>query len=240
MTGTWASADSFGGSGHGRGARSRWWPSWRRSASTGEPSLPPFTPTPVDKDAQRRWVVTHIDELPPYAIDEAHSHLLDAAIDDKADQWIAQLNREFADYVGWLRQLRGRLHATVVHRQHIQQSHDQRVAEALSARTAAANRLRGEDDEGKWHQQTLSECSHERRDDPDQRAHRHRRFRVRRHGGRARWADRRNLRPPLAGCRCNRPRGRLPRTRPGRAAHRQHGEALSRRAPASSGRACRR
>jgi hypothetical protein len=154
MTETWASGDSFGGSGQDRAARPRW---WRRLGSagregTGPPSLPSFTPTPVDKEAQRRWVVRHIDELPPHSIDEGHSHLLDAAIDDKTDQWIAQLNREFADYVGWLRQLRGRLHATVVHRQHIQQSHDQRTAEALSARTAAANRLRGEDDEGKWHQ----------------------------------------------------------------------------------------
>jgi hypothetical protein len=157
MTATWASGESFGGSGQGRAARSRWRPSWRHPAPTGAPGLPPFSPTPVDKDAQRRWVVTHIDELPPNSIDEAHSHLLDAATDDKANQWIAQLNREFADYTGWLRQLRGRLNATVVHRQHVQQSHDQRVAEALSARTAAATRLRGEDDEGKWHQQGHSD-----------------------------------------------------------------------------------
>ena len=152
MTETWASDDRFGGSGP---ARSRWSLPWRRSAPSARgqvPSLAAFTPTPVDKDAERRWVVRHIGELPPHSVDEAHRHLLDASIDDKTDQWIARVNREFADYIGRLRQLRGRVQAAVLHRQHLQQAHDQRVDEALSARTAAANRLRGEDDEGKWHQ----------------------------------------------------------------------------------------
>ena len=158
MTETWASGEPFGESGLHRSAEPRWW-SWRRRSATGRreaaaglPSLPSFTPTPVDKEAQRHWVVRHIDELPRHSIDEAHHHLLDAQIDDKADQWIAQVNREFADYCGGLRQLRGRAHAVVRHREHLQQAHDQRVAEALAARTAAADRLRGEDDEGKWSQ----------------------------------------------------------------------------------------
>jgi hypothetical protein len=148
----------FGGSGLARAARPRWWSWWRRSASAGRaraaelPSLPSFTPTPVDKEAERQWVVRHIDELPVRAIDEAHRNLLDAHIDDKADQWIAQVNKEFAEYSGRLRRLRGRAHAAVLHWQHLQQAHDQRVTEAMSARNAAADRLRGEDDEGKWHQ----------------------------------------------------------------------------------------
>jgi hypothetical protein len=155
MAETWASDDPFGGSGLDRPARPRWSSWWRRLVSVGRAhpaGLPSFTPTPVDKEAQRHWVMRHIDELPPQSVDEAHRHLLDAQIDDKADQWIAQVKKEFAHYVGWLRQLRVRENAAVVHRQHLQQVHDQRVAEALSARTAAADRLRGEDDEGKWHQ----------------------------------------------------------------------------------------
>src|SRR5271154_3578024 len=98
------SGDLFGG--RDRPARPRWRARWRHPASAGRastadlPSLPSFTPTPVDKEAQRHWVVRHINELPLHAVDEAHRHLLDAQIDDKADQWIAQVGREFADYVG--------------------------------------------------------------------------------------------------------------------------------------------
>jgi hypothetical protein len=114
--------------------------------------VPPFRPTPVDKEAQRRWVVREIDELPPGSVDEAHDNVLDRSIDHRVSQWIAQVNQEFADYAGWLKQLRGRAHGAVLHRQHLQAAHDHRAAEALAARTAAGHRLRGEDDEGKWHQ----------------------------------------------------------------------------------------
>lgn len=137
-----------------RARRRSWWP--RSAPGRGRvaelPSLSSFMPTPVDKEAQRRWVEQHIDEFPLSAIDEAHRNLLDAQIDDKADQWIAQVRREFADYVGQLRRLRGWAHAEVLHRKHLQQKHDQRVNEASSARAAAADRLRGEDDEGRWNQ----------------------------------------------------------------------------------------
>ncbi len=148
---------SNNGDGLGQSATARW-RFWRRSAMPGRartaelPDLPSFIPTPVDKGTQRQWVVQHVDELPLGAIDEAHRNLLDAHIDDKADQWVAQVNREFADYVGQLRKLRGWANAVVLHRQHLQQQHDQRVAEASSARAAAADRLRGEDDEGMWNQ----------------------------------------------------------------------------------------
>jgi hypothetical protein len=158
MTETWASGEPFGESGLPGHARPRWWSRWQRRAAEGRehaaglPGLPSFRPTPVDKEAERRWVERHIDELPPRAVDEAHPNLLDAQIDDKADQWIAQLKREFADYCGGLRKLRARLHGLVVHREKLQQLHDQRVAETLAARTAAADRLYGEDDEGMWNQ----------------------------------------------------------------------------------------
>jgi hypothetical protein len=152
MTETWASDDPFGGTGRSRRAGWRWRPFWRRPAAARLPSLPPFTPMPVDKEAERRWVVRHVDELPADSVDEAHRTLLDAQIDHKADQWIAQVKKEFADYAGRLRQLHGRAHASVLHRQYLQKAHDQRVSEAMAARTAAADRLRGEDDEGMWHQ----------------------------------------------------------------------------------------
>jgi hypothetical protein len=158
MAQTWADDEPFGGSGPHGSARPRWRSRWRRPARGGrdhaaeEAALPSFAPMPVDKEAQRRWVVRHIDELPAEAIDEAHRHLLDAQLDDKADQWIAQVHKEFADHVGWLRQLRGRAHGAVREREHLQEAHNQRVAEALAARNAATERLRGEDDEGKWSQ----------------------------------------------------------------------------------------
>jgi len=158
MTQTWASGDSFGDSGLHRPAGSRWWSWWRRPGSGDRehavrlPGLPSFSPAPIDKEAQRQWVVRHINELPPRSVDEAHRNLLDAQIDDKADQWIAQVHKEFADYRAGLRRLHGRAHAVVRHREHLQQAHDQRVDEVLSARNAAANRLRGEDDEGMWDQ----------------------------------------------------------------------------------------
>lgn len=136
MKGNRASSDPFGASGVDRPAR----------------PFTPFTPTPVGKEAERDWVVRQVEEVPPRSIDEAHRHLLDAHIDDKASQWIAQVHREFADYVSRLRQLRGRALAAVRYRQHLKEAHDQRVAEALSARTAATDRLRGEDDEGRWAQ----------------------------------------------------------------------------------------
>jgi hypothetical protein len=140
-----------------RPTRPRWW-SRRRSVSAGRartaelPSLPPFTPTPVDKAAQRQWVVDHIDELPARAVDEAHRHLLDAQIDDKVDQWIARVRKEFAEYVGRLGRLRGLAQAEVLQQQHLQQTHEHRVADAQSARDAAVDRLRGDADEGMWHQ----------------------------------------------------------------------------------------
>ena len=65
------------------------------------------------------------------------------------------------------------------------------------------------------------------------------RFRVRRHRRGARRPCRRSRRLPIAGCRRSRPRGRLPRARPGRAAHRQHGEALRAAPRRASGRAYR-
>lgn len=164
--------DAFGvaDGGHrpGAGARPRWWPFRRRGAehrpdADGRPwaddgldeelpGLPPFRPTPVDSGAQRRWVVQQIGELPPHSVDDQHGHLLDAPIDDKTAQWVARVKRDLADYSGRLLQLRGRVNAEVLHEQHLEKEHEQRVSETLFARTAAASRLSGEDDEGQWAQ----------------------------------------------------------------------------------------
>ena len=82
--------------------RPRWWR--RRPAGAGPPratwrsAVPPFRPAPVDKEAQRRWVVREIDELPPGSVDEAHDNVLDERIDRRAKQWIALVRQEFADY----------------------------------------------------------------------------------------------------------------------------------------------
>lgn len=151
----------FGVADPGRTARRRW---WRRSAAADRADAtwsgpPPFRPTPVDKEAQRRWVVREIDELPPGSVDEAHDRVLDDPIDRRASQWVAQVHREFADYLGRLRQMRGRAEGVVLHRRHLRAAHDHRVAEAEAARAAAGNRLRGEDDEAKWYQPEHSDPS---------------------------------------------------------------------------------
>ena len=151
----------FGASGQGRRRQWTgwlWWRPWRRTGAAGHQYAPqpsgitPFRPTPVDKEAQRRWVISEINELPPGSVDEAHEKLLDKHIQRRAKQWTAQVKRELADYLGWLKQLRRKAEAVVLHQQNLQQVHDHRVTETLTARTAAGNRLSGEDDEGKWHQ----------------------------------------------------------------------------------------
>lgn len=149
----------FGAAGPGR---PRW---WRRSARAGpahatwRTAVPPFKPTTVDKEAQRRWVVQEIDELPAGSVDEAHDNVLDERIHRLAKQWITQVLQEFADYLGGLRQLRSRAEGAVRLRQHLQDMHDRRVDEASAARTAAADRLRGEDDEARWYQAEHSDPS---------------------------------------------------------------------------------
>jgi hypothetical protein len=148
----------FGASGQGRRRRWTGWRPRRRQNAAAEAyakalsGIPPFRPTAVDKEEQRRWVIREIAELPRGSVDEAHEKLLDRHIDRKARQWIALVKREFADYVGLLKQLRRVAEGAVQHRQNLQTVHDYRVAEALAGRTAAGNRLSGDDDEGKWHQ----------------------------------------------------------------------------------------
>jgi hypothetical protein len=154
MAETPVSGTPFGTPGPRGKTRRRWWPdpAARKAKSAWQSSFPPFRPTPVDKEAQRRWVIEEIDGLPAGSVDEAHDKLLDKHIDRRANQWCAQVRREFADYVGWLKQLRRMAKGAVLHRRDLQAAHDYRVTETLAARTAAGDRLRGEDDEAKWHQ----------------------------------------------------------------------------------------
>jgi hypothetical protein len=148
----------FGASGHGRTRRWAGWRPWRRQNAAAKAyakalsGIPSFQPTPVDKEEHRAWVIREIWALPPGSVDEAHEEVLDRHVERKARQWIALVKREYADYVGWLKQLRRAAETAVLHRQNLQTAHDYRVAEALTGRTAAASRLSGDDDEGKWHQ----------------------------------------------------------------------------------------
>lgn len=170
MSETWEPGSSFGTDSGGQPGRLRWpWQRWlsRREDDVPEAryrpwdgeeaiedpdGVPPFTPRHIDKDRERSWVKAQIGELPPHAVDETHGHLLDGQIDDKADQWVTQVRREFENYTAWLRRLRGQADADVLHEEHVQKEHDQRVAETLTARTSAASQLNGEDDEGKYYQ----------------------------------------------------------------------------------------
>jgi hypothetical protein len=174
MSETWERGSAFGTDRGAEPRRFRWpWQRWfhRTADDFADPDyddrpwdgedgagyddpegVPPFTPTPLDKDAERRWVKDQIGELPEHAVDETHGHLLDGQIDDKADQWVMQVRQEFENYVGWLRGRRSQTDAHVLHLENLQQEHDQRVDETLAARTAAASELNGEDDEGKYYQ----------------------------------------------------------------------------------------
>lgn len=170
MSETWEPVSSFGTDNAGRPRGLRWpWQRWlsRRDNDIPEAGyrpwdgeeaiedpdgVPPFTPRQIDKDAERRWVKAQIGELPQNAVDHTHGHLLDGQIDDKADQWVMQVGREYENYTTWLRRLRGQADADALHEEHVQKEHDQRVAETLAARTAAASQLNGEDDEGKYYQ----------------------------------------------------------------------------------------
>jgi hypothetical protein len=170
MSETWETASPFGTDSGGQPGGVRWpWQRWlsRREDEVHEAGyrpwdgedaiedpdgVPPFTPRHIDKDSERRWVKAQIGELPQNAVDETHGHLLDGQIDDRADQWVMQVRREFENYTGWLRRLRGQADADVLHEEHVQKEHDQRVAETLAARTSAASQLNGEDDEGKYYQ----------------------------------------------------------------------------------------
>ena len=170
MSETWEAASPVGTGRGGQPGGVRWpWQRWlsRRADDVPEAGyrpwdgeeaiedpdgVPPFTPRDIDKDKERHWVKAQIAELPQNAVDETHGHLLDGQIDDKADQWVMQVRREFENYTGWLRRLRGQADADVLHEEHVQKEHDQRVAETLAARNSAASQLNGEDDEGKYYQ----------------------------------------------------------------------------------------
>lgn len=154
---------SFGAARSRRRDWHRWWrrpvAASRRSSAAPQFSIHPFTPTHVDKEEQRRWVTREIDDLPEDAVDEAHPHVLDDSIDHRNSQWQARVRRELSDYLGRLKQMRDRAHATVLHQQHLKAAHDHRVAEAENARAAAKRRLLGEDDEAMWHQAEHSDPS---------------------------------------------------------------------------------
>jgi hypothetical protein len=171
MSETREPGSSFGADGGGRPGGLRWpWQRWTAQREDddvpaadyrpwdGEETIddpdgvPPFTPRHIDKDRERHWVRAQIGELPQHAVDETHGHLLDGQIDDKADQWVTQVRREFENYISWLRGLGGQAAADVLHEQHLQKEHDQRVTETLAARTSAASQLNGEDDEGRYYQ----------------------------------------------------------------------------------------
>jgi hypothetical protein len=170
MSETWEPGNSFGTDSGAQRGRLRWpwqrWPSrreddapevgyrpWDGEEAIDDPDgVPPFTPRQIDKDGERRWVKAQIGELPQHAVDDTHGHLLDGQIDDKADQWVTQVRREFENYTSWLRRLRGQANADVLHKEHLKKEHDKRVEETLAARTSAASQLNGEDDEGKYYQ----------------------------------------------------------------------------------------
>ena len=68
----------------------------------GEPKEVPFKPTPADEDAFTQWVIEQARELAPGSVDEAVDHVLDNAINARANQWVAQLNSEFVRHTGKL------------------------------------------------------------------------------------------------------------------------------------------
>jgi hypothetical protein len=116
----------------------------------GEPREIPFEPTPVDEAGFTAWVIEQAGQLVPNAVDEALGHALDNAINARADQWVAQLNSEFARHTGRLRYGFGHADATVAGERSLQSPDTHRVVETETARNSAAARLRGEDEKAAW------------------------------------------------------------------------------------------
>jgi hypothetical protein len=110
----------------------------------------PFTPTRVDRAAATAWVTEQANQLAPGAVDEALGHALDNIINAQADQWVAQVNSEFAQYEGELRFQRDRADSDVAYQARLQPPDTHRAIEVETARNAAALRLRGENEKAAW------------------------------------------------------------------------------------------
>jgi len=134
----------------GRGSRRNRTKAARSQRVPGQRELPPFTPTPVDRDAETAWVVQQANQLAPGAVDEALGHALDNTINARADQWVAQVHSEFAQYIGMVKYHRDRANSVVIYNTQLQTPDTHRAVETETARNAAAQRLRGENEKGAW------------------------------------------------------------------------------------------
>ncbi len=136
-----------------------WWHSrrYRRIVARGghlaaetRPEPAPFRPTPVDEAAATRWVIDQAATLVPAAVDEALGYVLDNAINAKTDQWIAQVNSEFAQHLAGLKFDMNHADGTVAQEMSLQSPDTHRVIETETARNVAATRLRGEHEKPGW------------------------------------------------------------------------------------------
>jgi hypothetical protein len=116
----------------------------------GEPKEVPFKPTPADEDAFTQWVIEQARELAPGSVDEAVDHVLDNAINARANQWVAQLNSEFVRHTGKLQYRYRKADADVTGTKGKHSPDTHRVVETETARNSAALRLRGEDEKAAW------------------------------------------------------------------------------------------
>lgn len=99
----------------------------------GEPGIRTFEPTPVDRDEARRDVDEAVTGLLPHGVDEATSHAPANLINERANQWIARVDREYRDFLAKATHRLGAAEAAVIE---ISTVHDADEAEATEVRTA--------------------------------------------------------------------------------------------------------
>lgn len=86
----------------------------------------------------------------PAAVDEALGHVLDNMINARTDQWIAQVNSEYAQHLAGLKFDMNHADSTVAQERSLQSPDTHRVIETETARNVAATRLRGEHEKPGW------------------------------------------------------------------------------------------
>src|SRR5262249_60962755 len=67
-------------------------------AVPAQPIAERFTPRPVDEAAVRMEIERSVNGLAPQGVDEATGHTLDNLVNSWADQWVADVQVQHADY----------------------------------------------------------------------------------------------------------------------------------------------
>lgn len=102
----------------------------------GDTEISTFQPTPVDRDAARRNVEEAVAGLLPHGVDEATSHAPANLINERANQWIAHVDREHRDFLAKATHRLGAAEAAVLELKTVYDADEAEVAELSTARAA--------------------------------------------------------------------------------------------------------